>query len=256
VRIKLEERRRDYDRDQSRKDAAVQDELERLGIDRGAYARIKEIELYGQMKKAKLEAKAQEQLIDERARDSAHTREIERLRQVSTMGAAALAATATDNERAAMLAQLARTEAFKGMDSEAILAASASDNPEIAKAFQEKFKMAAMQVEKMLNLKDQHIADVRGMGSNAQNIMGTVETTRAANPVHTNVAMGGGMGMAAWPGMMMPGMGGGMGGGMAGQQPQAPKEPEKKFCTKCGRQQLADAKFCQSCGFQFPGMES
>ena len=237
IRIELERRRKEYERQQKVADAKAEAEVDSV-----------EIDTYKKMQTTKLDVKAQDQLIEERARDAEHRREVERMKQINTMGAAALAAMADNEERAAMLANLARTEAFKGMSPDEILAASASDNPEVAKAFQEKYRLAAMQTEKMLEMKDQHIRDVKDMGMAAQQIMGTVETTRAANPVHTNVVAGGGMGM---PGMMMwPGAA--MGGGAA-QQP--PKEEEKKFCTKCGKQQPADAKFCSSCGYNFPGME-
>jgi len=238
VRLELEKRRREYERTQKVEDAKAEREVDKL-----------EIDTYRDMKSTKIDMKAQEQLVDERARDAEHRRELARMQQLNQMGPAALAAMADNEERAKMRAQLARTQASKGMAPDESLAASASDSPEVAKAFQEKFRLAALQTEKMLDMKDQHIRDIKDMGMAAQQIMGTVETTRAANPVHTNIAMSPGMGgMMAWPGagMMMPG----------GAPPaQQPPQQEKKFCTKCGRQQPAEAKFCSSCGYNFPGME-
>lgn len=243
VRLDLEKRRRIFDREQGIEDAKADRDIESTKID-----------TYKEMKEAKISVKAQEQLVDERAFDNLHRRELEKMKQMNEMGAVALAAMADGDERASMLANLARTQAFKGMSPDEILAASASDSPEIAKAFQEKYRLAAMQTEKMLAMKDQHVKDVKDMGVSAQQIMGTVETTRAANPVHTNVAMSPGMGgmggMMAWPGMV---------GGMGNQQqpPQAAPPPQEaeKFCTKCGKKQPESAKFCNSCGYSFPGME-
>jgi len=205
IRLELEKRRREFERQQKVEDAKAERDVDNL-----------EIEVFRAMKLAKVEMKAKEQLVDERVRDAAHRREIARMQQLNEMGPAALAAMADNAERAKILVQLARTQAFKGMSADEILAASASDSPEVAKAFQEKFRLAAMQAEKMLDMKDQHVCDIKTMGMAAQQVMGTVETTRAAKPVHATVAV--------------------------------------SYCTRCGKLRANDAKYCKSCGYGFPGM--
>ena len=234
LKLELEKRRREYEREQSLADARAESEVDTL-----------EIETYKKMQSAQLEAKAQEQLIQERGRDGEHRREVERMKQLNDMDPSALAAMADNDERAALLADLAKTKAFKGMSQEEILASAASDNPAVAKAFEEKFKAAAKQdgevTDKMLAMKDQHIRDIKDMGTSAQESLRDIEKTRASNPTHGNLN-------AAYR-----------------LDPSAPiravsphsfqAKEEQKFCTKCGRQQLVSSKFCNSCGYKFPGME-
>ena len=68
--------------------------------------------------------------------------ELQRLEKLAQFGPDALVALAGP-EQARVLADLRKTEALKGMSEEQILALAAKDSPEVAKAFQEKYRAAA-----------------------------------------------------------------------------------------------------------------
>jgi len=68
--------------------------------------------------------------------------ELNRLDKLGQLGAEALIA-ASDTEQARLLADLKKAEALQGMSEEQILAEAAKDSPEVARAFQEKFRAIA-----------------------------------------------------------------------------------------------------------------
>ncbi len=86
-----------------------------------------------------------QQQVEEEVRASRvqtdHTLEMERLEKLNTLGSEALIASASV-EQAKLLTSLKETEALRGLTEEQILARAASNSPEVAKAFAEKFRSA------------------------------------------------------------------------------------------------------------------
>jgi hypothetical protein len=80
----------------------------------------------------------------------------EHLQRLSELGPEALLL-AADSDKAQLIAELRRTELLKGFSEEQILAMSAEKSPEIARAFQEKFR--SLSPEAMTQLYDRMLAD-------------------------------------------------------------------------------------------------
>jgi len=104
-----------------------------------------------------------------------HEQELAKIQALSTLSTEALIA-AAPADRAAILAELKRAEGLKGFSEDQILAMAADKSPEIAKAFQEKYRSAsAADVQKaydrMLTMKDQGITDLKEMSKDYARMM-------------------------------------------------------------------------------------
>jgi hypothetical protein len=257
-----------------REDDAAQRQLERLDDEeRRRISRVDELErlkVHQQLELEKMEIQARE-----RAADRAY--EIQRIEALGKLGAEALIAV-SGAEQAQIIVDLKRTEALKGMTEEQILAAAAEKSPEIARAFQEKFRaMADNKVserekelyERLLGDRDltlhrtQEDADKRVREVNDANERAatrTQEITERALDRMSDTAQSFAKGSTLPPIIVTPG---GIPGMVSPQvvfsgEPGSAGRPaagSPKNCTKCGKQVAYDVKYCPHCGNKFEGME-
>lgn len=139
----------DHDVAARRKQLLLKQEEEWAEIERDLKEAEAGIDLLRKMKSVKRDEADWDQQRQLGAARHQHDLEMERLGKLSTLSAEALIASAP-SDRAAMLMELKRTDALKGFSEEQILALAAKDSPEVARAFQEKFKNASSaEVQKM-----------------------------------------------------------------------------------------------------------
>jgi len=178
-------------------------------------------------------------------------------------------------EQAKLIKELKETEILKGMSEEQILAMAAKDSPELAKAFEEKFKAAssgqssqqmAALYERLLHEKDallhqsieqsdKHIQDMKETLDKAAGL--SSETSRHAMDSMADMARSLGSGSHQQPpiiintpsGAVTPAVPSGFGS-------QAPSNtPANKMCVQCGQFVPADSKHCEHCGHKFEGVD-
>lgn len=204
----------------------------------------------------------------ERMRQNEREHEIRRIREMADLSTEVLISLAPA-EQAAVLADLKRTEILKDLSPDQILARAAENSPEVARAFQEKFRAIAdgqaSQKEKELyerllayketsiqaaredadrRVKDLSDAQARQQQSTEKIVdkladtISNVSNNRGGQPV-VIVPSGG-------PQVIQPGMtfsGSQLGGNL-------------KFCTSCGHSLPSETAFCPYCGKKFEGMGS
>lgn len=264
-----------YDEDVRRLALQRLDEEERMRIHRSDELDRKKVEQQLLLERMDVEGRLR-QAEREHVRvmqQDAYTHDLNRLEQLSKMGPEALIATAPIDQ-ARVLADLKKTEALKGMSEEQILALAAQNSPEVARAFQEKFRAiaageATQQVkemyERMLTDKDaavqraQQDADKRAKDvseawekSSGQ----SKETTDRALDRMADVAQAFARNPASsQPIVITPSSTGqpviypNMHNGQAAQPVS-----ETKVCPTCGRTVQAAVRFCPYCANAFKDM--
>jgi hypothetical protein len=189
-----------------------------------------------------------------------HQQELAKIQALSNLSAEALIA-AAPADRAAMLTDLKRTETLRSFSEEQILAMAADKNPEVAKAFQEKFRNSSAgevqkAYERMLAMKDQSTADLKDMSQNYARIMQEMFNRGMDTQRDTATATA----RAGQPGMTVitPGMpaSGVIQTGAPAPHPQAPPpapetKPRRVICPECGLETEVGQKFCDNCGHKF-----
>lgn len=203
--------------------------------------------------------------------------ELNRLEKLGKLGVEALISV-SDVEQAKVIADLKKTESFKGMTEDQILALAAKDSPEVARALQEKFKAIAegQANERERELYERLLAEGEGQRQETQKLMQEqleaqrqmqLEQARTqqqmydkgmetAAQIARDVAQAS-QGNQSQPVIVnTPGMVGGTQvvtptggrvaatGGMTGT----------KSCTNCGRAVLEEARHCEFCGHKFEGV--
>lgn len=168
--------------------------------------------------------------------------EVTRLERLSNLGIEALIS-ASDSEKAKILADLKQTEILKGMTEEQILAMGATQSEHLAKAFQEKFKgMSATEQEKlyreMMNQKDTSMKTMQEMFNKA------LETQRDAT---VGVAQGGRV-TAVYPPPGQSGYFDHMNQQNVHTSSAAGSGPEMVICAKCRAKVATGQKYCNNCG--------
>jgi len=186
--------------------------------------------------------------------DADHRREMERLEKLATLGTEALIA-ASPAEQGRILQDLKRTEYFKSMSEEQILAMAAEKSPELGKVFEEKYRAIAEgktdrreseMYEKLLSeskssqsllIETQKDAMNRIQQMAEQNITAMKEISEAyakhgADPVIIAGAAGNSMFRASHSGI-------------------SDFQEETKICPGCGRQVTVSSRFCQYCNNEF-----
>jgi len=224
---------------QQRKDA---ERTARVG-DAEAEGKIRDVEREQDRKEMQDGLDALERIKKMKAQEKRDEMEIEteRLQRLSALGIEALI-TGSGETQAALLADLKKTELLKGMTDEQILAMGAKDSPELAKAFQEKFRglSAAKQEElyrEMMSQKDKSMQTMQEMFNKA------LETQRDAT---VGVAQGGKV-VYPPPGQGYPGTGGV--GGVGVYNVTTPGAgTEAVICQKCKSRVQAGEKSCWNCG--------
>jgi hypothetical protein len=208
--------------------------------------------------------------VEARIQLAATESEMKRMSVLAELGPEALISV-SGPEQARLLADLKKTEALKGMTEEQILAMSAKDSPEVAKAFQEKYQAIAngkaseevkAMYERLMSDKeayikqtredaDKHTKDVSAAWEKAAD-QSTHAMDRMAD-VAKSFAQGSGSGQAPIIINTPSGAGGPM--VVSGPGSQAGSHaPETKLCPQCGRFVPADSKHCEHCGKKFDGM--
>lgn len=177
--------------------------------------------------------------------------EIQRLQVLATMSAEALIA-ASDAERGKIIAELKRTEAMANMSEEQILAMVAERSPEVAKAFQERFRslsneeikalyerlVAAEQKskEEQQRITQDTLARMERMFEKALDSQRESTTAfardRGGQPIIVTPGTGGTT-VVGGPGVM---------GSVSGRV---------QVCPNCKVEVPVGTKYCPNCGFQF-----
>lgn len=153
--------------------------------------------------------------------------EIEMLDARSKATVEALIASTSDRETKAHLAELKKTEIFKGMTDEQILSVVAKDSPEAARAIAERYK--AMASEERLKEHKDFVEKLEKMAEKAMEQMGAVASTRAQTSSPTTVVSGGGgYGQSVIVG--------------------GPKVEKVIICSECKAEIPLGTKFCTNCG--------
>jgi membrane protease subunit (stomatin/prohibitin family) len=176
-----------------------------------------------------------------------HAQELAKIQVLSSLSTEALIA-AAPADRAAMLAELKRTEGLMGLSEEQILAMAADKNPEIARAFQEKFRgSSAADVQKaydrMLAMKDQSTADLKEMSREYAHMMQEMFNRGMDTQRDTATAAA----RSAQPGTMVitPGS------GVVHTSSLGTDAANRIVCPKCHLKTVEGNKFCDNCGHKF-----
>jgi membrane protease subunit (stomatin/prohibitin family) len=200
----------------------------------------------------KLREREGESKITMSEEDQRHARELQKIQALSTLSTEALIA-AAPADRAAMLTELKRTEGLKGFSEEQILAMAADKSPEVAKAFQEKFRNSsaadvAKAYERMIAMKDQSTTELKEMSRENAKMMQemfnrgmetqrdtAMAAARSGQPTTTVIPAG--------SGIVQTGTGSSGGYGQPGIRSIG--------CPECHLQVQEGQKFCDNCGHKF-----
>ena len=207
-----------------------QQELTRMELDRQASAQ-------------ELELKSQEAEMDRRLRElrERHQQEMESMQSMDAVSLHTLIAVA-EGDKAPLLAELARTEAFKSMTPEQILAIAAEKSPELGGALAEMAargdsEQAKAMYERLLS--EQRGASTEMRESQREMTLTMQEMFNKALETQASVAQafGHGIGQAAQAGAA--------GGGGA----PAPTQAQRVIvCRRCLQESPLATKFCPNCG--------
>jgi len=217
---------------------------------------------------AKLKIELQRFEMDQRARESERSHELKKMEMIATFSTEQLISI-SPTEQGKILAELKRTETLKGMTEEQILAMAAEKSPEVARAFQERFRAIAdgkaSEREKemyerlvgeqkaMLDLlqgeTEKRVRDVKDANQISQ------DTSRHAMDRLAETAQSFAKGGSSQP-VIITGLSGGGSTNVVNPNNlnNGNSIPTTKICINCGVTLSKDAKFCNSCGHKFEGM--
>jgi hypothetical protein len=195
--------------------------------------RIKFLKLKTQRERMVMEAEAEERKLALRLREQeqTHKLELERLKALAELSPEALIV-ASESDKAVLLTELKKTEILGTWSEDKILAEAARNSPEVAKAFQERFKnMSSEQMKEMYErmLKDRDQAyelyrdEQRQTREDLKEITG--EALKSSRP-GAQVVYPPSQGVPGQPINTSPGL----------------------TCTGCGTLVSAQANFCTQCG--------
>ncbi|GAP18535.1 zinc-ribbon domain-containing protein [Levilinea saccharolytica] len=253
------------------------DEEERLRIHRVDELERKRAELQMLLERMEVEERLRqnERIHMLKTQESEQEYQLRRLAEIGKLGPEALIAI-SGTEQGRILADLKKTEALKGMSEEQILAMAAENSPEVAKAFQEKFRAIAEgrtsaevkeMYERLVHEKDeaarraQEEADKRAEDikeawekSSDQSRQTTERAMDNITRVAESFARSQGQQTPTQPIIITPGQAPqvihSVGGGVTAQN----GTDGRKVCVNCGQSAPVDAKFCEKCGNEFKGM--
>jgi hypothetical protein len=199
-----------------------------------------EFERAEEEKDLELGLKALERLKEIKRRDelerkrAEHQMELERMEKMTQFSVEALIA-ATGPEQARLLAELKRTEILSGLSEEQILALAAEKSPEVAKAFQEKFRsLSAGELrglyEKLLDAR--RVSDERAGEILWEVLDKVVEALGRKGGSGPTVVVTGQGGPTVIPGSGIP----------AG---------EVQICRRCHAKSPVGTRYCPNCGESF-----
>ena len=219
--------------------------------------------------KAKLELEILRFEMEERRRTAERQFELERIKQIATLSTEQLISI-SPAEQGRVLADLKRTEALKDLSEEQILALAAEKSPEVARAFQERYRamVDGKASEREKELYERLLGDQKGMLDRLQ--MENEKRVRDINEAHK-----GAQETAKHAMDNMADIAKSFAEANRGNQPviitgaQNSGKPQiiyssghgdvekglaAKICKECGRQVADDAKHCPYCGYEFKGM--
>lgn len=253
----------DLDLQRARTDAEI-DRIEReqdqLDIELGLLTleKMKAIKRKDEEERALLALRLQREQVEMalRAEQQRHQQELERMQQLGQLSTEALISV-SGSEQAALLADLKRTETLKGMTEEQILALAAEKSPEVAAAFQEKYRAMAegrmserekalyermLEEQKLLARAQQEMSEANArrqqeMFSEALRSQADVAKAFAQGPTSGATVVypptgSAGYGVGVGPSVVGP-------GGLTG---------EVQICVKCHVRQPVGRKYCENCG--------
>jgi hypothetical protein len=198
------------------------------------------MELDRQAAEQELAIKSQEEELERRLKElqERHKQELESMQAMDSLSLHALIAVA-DGEKAPLLAELARTEAFKSMTPEQIMAMASEKNPELGSAIAEiatkgDSEQAKVMYERLLE--EQKAASGEMRDSQRETTQTMQEMFNKALETQASVAQafaqGGGQAPQAQP---------------AAAPPAA--EPQRVvLCRRCFQESSIGTKFCPNCG--------
>jgi hypothetical protein len=226
----------------------IKDQREQKSIDRGLHKQRGEMEV---------------RQAEEQAR---HVREQEKLAAMSQMSVEALIAS-SDKEKAAMLAELKRTETLKGFTEEQILAMAAKDSPAVAQAFAEKFKAAdnpqhRKQIEELYErrIQEQQQSTREAQATHKETLQMMRDLMSEALRTQRDTAVAAAQGRETpGPSVIFPPPGSGaavvssvVSNPAPAPAPAAPAQtPGMVDCPQCRVKSPDGSQFCGNCGFRF-----
>ena len=208
--------------------------------------------------------------FDLREADAQRAHEIYKMETMATMTAEQLIAL-SPTEQGKILMELKRTEAMQSMSEEQILALAAQNSPEVAKAFQERYReMASSTVEAFQReraLYDERIKDQKDFLNEIQNLSSdrvkdiqdanreTRDLQKHALDSISDTAKAFANNKASTPTIIF-GEGGARTVYSDGNlsQPEKKQADNEKTCVGCGRQIDVSFKNCPHCGHKFADM--
>jgi hypothetical protein len=223
----------DISRDSRDKDATLDKKIDLSKLDVEREKMNMGVDALARMKEIKAKEKREEMNIA-----------TERLERLSKVGIEALIA-GSDQEQAKILAELKKTETLKGMNEDQILAMGAAHSPELAKAFQEKYKGLSAEKQEQLYKEMMQQKD-KSMDTMQQMFNKALDTQRDAT---VGVAQGGRVVYPPQGGPGYPPSGGPGGEGFYNVNMNAGAGgPEVVICSKCKSKVKTGVKFCDNCG--------
>ena len=200
-----------------------------------------------------LEAEREEKALERRLQEerARHEMEMERLQLLSQAGIELLISV-SDAEQGRLLADLKRTETLAGMSEEQILALAAEKSPEVARAFQEKFRaFSAEQQAEMYErmLRDRDTAGVQLAEALKEAARMQQETAFRAMETQRDISVAYAQGGGQPPVIVTPGVGAGVTAAPVGTTGRV------VVCPRCHLESPVGVKYCQNCGYEFFGAE-
>jgi len=265
--LELEQLQRRMERAEEREDAMLGLELlskmkEIKRLDEEERRRIaREDEIARQKAALEMEIRRWEMRLREKEMEQQH--ELARMEYMAQMGTEALI-TLSGAEQARLLADLKKTEALKGMSEEQILALAAKDSPEVARAFQERFRAVAdgqasarerEMYERLLSEKDAREREVAEAWRRSQqeSVQAIKDLAEKSVDAMRDIGVEQAQNRGGQPPIIVTGTGGATGnaGGATGSAAAGAVPKGKKICPKCGRFVDEDWRFCGYCGYAF-----
>jgi hypothetical protein len=199
-----------------------------------------------------LEADREERALERRLREerARHEAEMERLQQLSQMSVEALISV-TDARQAEMLVALKETEALAGMTEEQILARAAENSPEVARAFQERFR--GLSAERQAEMYERMLSDRDTAGEQLNEALREAaqmqqETAFRAMETQRDISVAYAQSGGDSPIVVTPGM-----DGRGSLAAPAGTTGRAVVCPRCHLESPVGVKYCQNCGYEFFG---
>lgn len=257
--LAIQDKRLAFDLERRRQEALTQAEIEDLerkqdekDLELGlkALREMKAARWEDEQRRLEAELAAEERRLDMELRRFREEREADlaRIQTLSQLSAEALIAV-SGPEQGRLLAELRKTEAMKGMSEEQILALAAEKSPEVARAFQEKFRALSTEEQKAMyeRLVQAEKASKDEQARLWRETMQTLERMfEKAVQAQSEAAAAFARGQQAPTVIVTPGGGQTVVGGGTGEG-----SGRMIVCRNCGTESPVGTKYCKNCGEAF-----